>query len=149
MRSICQTEEAVFDMWPFSIFIHTRCNLYTDQHMSTQNSTELVGLGERLRRLQGERSQEFGALVGLTRSAVANYETERTTPKPSILNEISKNGNFGRLSASGRVRNEYELNTVVAGRGFLNECHDDDKLAMIHVLRLLTRKRSERSSNAS
>ena len=106
--------------------------------MSTQNSTELVGLGERLRRLRGERSQEeCGALVGLTRSAVANYETERTTPKPSILNEISrKMGISEDFLLSGRVRNEYELNTVVAGRGFLNECHEtDDELAIIHVLR--------------
>ncbi len=106
--------------------------------MSTRNSTDPSGLGERLRRLRGERSQEeFGALVGLTRSAVANYETERTTPKPSILKDISRKlGISEDFLLTGRVRNECELNMVVAGRGILNECHEtDDELAIIHVLR--------------
>lgn len=91
--------------------------------MSTPDSTDL---GERLRYLRGEQSQEqFAQQIGLTRAALANYETGRTKPKASILREISRKlGLSDEFLLSGKVRNEYELNLVVAGKGMLNECHE-------------------------
>lgn len=110
----------------------------SSQHkIETQESTEVQ---RRLRALRGERSQEeFAKLVGLTRSALANYENGRTLPKPSILRQISmKAGISDDFLVSGALRNEYELNLVVAGQGMLNECHESsDELAMVDALRAL------------
>ena len=59
--------------------------------MSTHNSTDKVELGERLRWLRGDESQTvFSERVGITRSALANYETGRTTPKISVLRKITQ-----------------------------------------------------------
>lgn len=109
---------------------------YTDQHIqAAQNSTDLPA---RLRSVRGERSQEeFARLVGLTRSAVAYYENGRTVPKPPVLRQISQRiGIADDYLLSGLIRNEYELNLVATGRGFLNECHETaDELAMVRALR--------------
>lgn len=106
--------------------------------MSTQHKAEDDGLRTRLRALRGERSQqEFARLVGLTRSALANYENGRTSPKPSVLRQIAlRAGVSDEFLLSGRVRNEYELNLAVTGRGFINECHEtEDELALVRALR--------------
>lgn len=106
--------------------------------MSTQHKAEEDGLRTRLRALRGERSQEeFARLVGLTRSALANYENGRTVPKPSVLRQISQRvGMPDDFLLSGQVRNEYELNRLVAGRGFINECHEtEDELTIVRALR--------------
>lgn len=103
--------------------------------MPAHNST---GLGARLRQLRGEKSQaEFAREVGLTRSALANYETERTTPKPSVLRKISaKVGISEDFLLDGIVRNEFELDRVVTGNGMTNACHETgDELAILRVLR--------------
>lgn len=48
-------------------------------------------VGQRLRHIRGDRTQqEFAELLGLTRSALANYETGRTKPKLSSLREIAE-----------------------------------------------------------
>lgn len=104
--------------------------------MSTQHSAD--DLRNRLRALRGELSQdEFARKVGLTRSALANYENGRTVPKPSILRQISSRAGISDdFLLSGQVRNEYELNLVVAGRGFLKECHEtEDELTVVRALR--------------
>ncbi len=103
--------------------------------MQTPPSTEL---GQRLKYLRGERSQEdFARKLGLTRSALANYETGRTKPKLSVLREISRKlGLSEDFLLSGQVRNEYELNLVATGKGKLNECHEtEDELAIVRILR--------------
>jgi transcriptional regulator with XRE-family HTH domain len=103
--------------------------------MSTQTSTDLA---QRIRQLRGEKSQaEFARFVGLTRSALANYETGRTTPKPSLLREISlKLGISEDFLLSGRVRNEYEFNYVATGKGFLNDSFESrDELSLLRVMR--------------
>lgn len=103
--------------------------------MSTQVSTNLA---ERLRVLRGERSQEeFAKLVGLTRAALANYETGRTTPKPSVLRAISeKLGLSDDFLKFGGFRNEYELNLIATGEGVPDRSYEtDDELAIIRALR--------------
>lgn len=58
--------------------------------MQGQASTE-ESLGRRIRSLRGDLSQEqFAKRVGLTRSALANYETNRTRPKRSTLSRIAE-----------------------------------------------------------
>lgn len=48
------------------------------------------GIGARIRALRGDESQEaFAKRVGLTRSALANYELERTRPKRAIIYRIA------------------------------------------------------------
>lgn len=55
--------------------------------MSTPSSTS--GIAARLRSLRGEESQaSFSRRVGLTRAALANYETGRTIPKKSVLRQV-------------------------------------------------------------
>jgi transcriptional regulator with XRE-family HTH domain len=106
--------------------------------VSSQHKEEEGQLRVRLRALRGERSQEeFARLVGLTRSALANYENGRTHPKPSILRQISQRAGLSdNFLLSGQVRNEYELNLVVTGQGFLNECHETgDELTIVRALR--------------
>lgn len=45
--------------------------------------------GRLLRRLRGEQSQRaFAARAGITRAALASYETGRVRPKPSLVREI-------------------------------------------------------------
>lgn len=109
--------------------------------MSSQHKELEAELPARLRALRGERSQEdFARVVGLTRSALANYENGRTVPKPSILRKISERaGVSDSFLLSGEVRNEYELNLVVTGRGFINECHETpDELTIVRALRAVS-----------
>ncbi|MDF0601081.1 helix-turn-helix domain-containing protein [Psychromarinibacter sp. C21-152] len=93
-----------------------------------------------MRHLRGESTQaEFAERLGLTRSALANYENGRTKPKPSLLREISRKlGISEDFLLSGQVRNEYELNLVVTGRGMLNESHTThDEEAILRLLRAI------------
>lgn len=106
--------------------------------MSTQHKADDEGLRTRLRALRGERSQQvFARIVGLTRSALANYENGRTSPKPSVLRQIAlRAGVSDDFLLSGQIRNEYELNLSVTGRGLINECHEtEDELAVVRALR--------------
>lgn len=103
--------------------------------MSTQNSTEL---GARIRSVRGDDSQEeFAKKVGISRAALANYETGRTLPKRSVLARISEVvGISNSYLLKGAVRNEYELNYVVTGKGMLNESGEtQDELSMLRVMR--------------
>lgn len=108
--------------------------------MSTQISTNGDSVGARLRHLRGESTQqEFADRLGLTRSALANYENGRTKPKPSLLREISRKlGISEDFLLSGQVRNEYELNRVVTGRGMLNESRSTQvEEAILRLLRAM------------
>ncbi|WP_367278467.1 helix-turn-helix domain-containing protein [uncultured Amaricoccus sp.] len=104
--------------------------------MSTRDST----IGERLRRVRGEESQEaFSRRVGITRSALANYETGRTQPKPSVLRQISQRLGIPESALlSGDAGSFRELasllgsNEDIAGLPGLTE----HERAIIRVLRL-------------
>lgn len=68
---------------------------------------------------------------------MANYENGRTSPKPSVLRQIAvRAGVSDDFLLSGQIRNEYELNLAVTGRGFLSECHEtEDELTVVRALR--------------
>lgn len=106
--------------------------------MSTPSGTKT--LGERIRRVRGEQSQEaFAKRVGLTRSALANYETGRTRPKPSVVRRISEASGLP-LSAltGGEVRDFSELAGALGIHdevGTLPGLTKDEK-AIVRVLRL-------------
>ncbi len=106
--------------------------------MSTPNSTNSVGA--RLRLLRGEESQEaFSRKVGITRSALANYETNRTVPKRSVLRQICQ-----RLGVSENALVDGEAQDIpdlLGALGIYNEVGTlpgltDDEKAIIRVLRI-------------
>ncbi|WP_165455705.1 helix-turn-helix domain-containing protein [Paracoccus subflavus] len=106
--------------------------------MSTQISTDSVAA--RLRALRGDESQEaFSRRVGITRSALANYETGRTKPKPAVLRQIcQKLGISEALLPQGRLSN---LGDLVAALGIHEEGGTlpgltEDEKAIIRILRL-------------
>lgn len=74
-------------------------------------------VAQRLRQLRGEATQEdFAEQLGISRSALANYETARTQPKPSQLRDFSRRlGISEDFLLSGTFRNEHELNRIVGG----------------------------------
>lgn len=105
--------------------------------MSTQSSTDIPA---RLRALRGEESQQsFSERIGITRSALANYETGRTTPKPSVLRSIcQKLGISESVLRSGEASTFDDLAGAVGAYrevGTLPGLTDDEK-AIIRVLRL-------------
>ena len=113
-------------------------NLYTKQYISTQIST--AGIPARLRALRGEESQQsFSERIGITRSALANYETGRTTPKPSVLRNIcQKLGISESVLKTGEVSAFDDLAGAVGTYrevGTLPGLADDEK-AIVRVLRL-------------
>ena len=113
-------------------------NLYTKQYISTQIST--AGIPARLRALRGEESQQsFSERIGITRSALANYETGRTTPKPSVLRNIcQKLGISESVLKTGEVSAFDDLAGAVGTYrevGTLPGLTDDEK-AIVRVLRL-------------
>jgi len=106
--------------------------------MSTQSSATPTDLGKRLRSLRGDLSQEeFAHKVGLSRSAVANYETGRTTPKPSVLRKISlAMGVEPKLLSDGLITDPSDL---FAALGLPRDGSDQltkDEWAIIQVLRI-------------
>ena len=118
--------------------------------MSTQNDTDR--LGARLRSLRGEESQEaFSRRVGITRSALANYETGRTRPKPSVLRQIcQKVGVSEKVLLTGEVTEFDELAAALGAykeAGTLPGLTADEK-AIIRVLRLCTTRTSLAVVNA-
>ncbi len=62
-----------------------------DAQASTQNSKKPETVSRRLRFLRGKETQEaFSKRVGISRSALANYETGRSVPNSFVLNQISE-----------------------------------------------------------
>lgn len=76
-------------------------------------------------------------MAGLTRAALANYETGRTKPKARILKEIANRlGLSPDFLMDGQIRHEHDLNILMTGKRVLSECHEtDDELAMVSALR--------------
>lgn len=104
--------------------------------MSTQDQKRELGV--RLRQLRGDQSQEeFAQEIGLTRSALANYETGRTMPKRAVIKEISRRlGMSDDYLISGQVRNEFELNRALTGHHLLSRHEESrDELAVVEAMR--------------
>lgn len=106
--------------------------------MSTPISTD--GIAARIRLLRGEESQAaFSQKVGLTRAALANYETGRTTPKRSVLRRICQR--LG-ISESALIQGEaQDMTDLLGSLGIYDEVATlpgltDDEKAIIRVLRI-------------
>lgn len=106
--------------------------------MSTPSSTD--GIAARLRRLRGEESQDaFSRKIGLTRSALANYETGRTAPKRSILRKICQR--LG-ISESALIDSEaHDYTDLLGAMGVYKEAGTlpgltNDEKAFVRLLRL-------------
>lgn len=106
--------------------------------MSTPNSTD--DIAARLRLLRGEESQDaFSRKVGLTRSALANYETGRTVPKRSVLRQICQR--LG-ISESALIEGKaQDITDLLGSLGIYDEVATlpgltDDEKAIIRVLRI-------------
>lgn len=83
-----------------------------------QNVYDASSVGKRIRFLRGDLSQAaFAERVGVSRAALANYETGRTAPKASIIEAISEaSGVSTEFLASGKV-NDVEQLAVSLGMG--------------------------------
>lgn len=93
-------------------------------------------VGRRIRFLRGTLSQEeFAAKVGISRAALANYETGRTIPKQKIIDKISEAFEVSpKFLASGEVESVEEF-AVSLGLGS-NQADEltPDEWAVIRVL---------------
>lgn len=107
--------------------------------MTAQNA-EKDDLPKRIRALRADESQSaFAKRAGITRSALANYETGRTKPKRSVLAQIADAAGVDvNAVASGDVD---AIDDLVAILGVPHERRDDllgltgDERAIIRVLR--------------
>jgi len=72
----------------------------------TQNVYDGGMLGRRIKFLRGELSQsEFAKKVGVSRAALANYETGRTIPAPEVIEAICDvSGVTSAFLSSGKAR---------------------------------------------
>lgn len=93
-------------------------------------------VGRRIRFLRGTLSQEeFAAKVGISRPALANYETGRTIPKQKIIDKISEVFEVSsKFLTSGEVQSPEEF-AVSLGLGS-NKADEltPDEWAVIRVL---------------
>lgn len=106
--------------------------------MTTQNSTEENSIGRRLRLLRGDLTQEeFSQQIGITRSALANYETGRTKPKQKTLRDICKlTGVSETYFIDGTVKDVSELARVFGVGSQEPTGITDDEAAIVRVLRI-------------
>lgn len=96
------------------------------------------GIGARIRSLRGDESQEaFAKRAGITRSALANYELNRTRPKRSVLEKIARAGGVSWVALSeGNASDLEELLTMLGGKGTSTEAElSPQERAIVRVLR--------------
>lgn len=121
--------------------------------MSAQphNSKE-GGIGARIRSLRGDESQEsFAKRAGITRSALANYELNRTRPKRHILEKIANAGGVSWLALSdGTASDLDELLTMLGGKSGTNKETEltPQERAIIRILRACDEKTALQVANA-
>lgn len=107
--------------------------------MEAQSAHGRDTVGRRIRFLRGSMSQaEFAEKAGVSRSAIANYETGRTNPGRDVLTKIAHAFEVSpELLISGDVRDVEEL---TAALGFGPDTEDSltaDEWAIVRILRLM------------
>ena len=108
--------------------------------MSTQRVTK-YGIARRIRFLRGESTQEeFSRRVGITRSALANYESNRSTPNDFVLGQIASRCDIpasffddADLTPNRDWNTASFLGRVIEGRPDWT----DDELSFVRLLRLV------------
>lgn len=97
------------------------------------------GIGARIRAARGDESQEaFAKRVGITRSALANYELERTRPKREIILRIAEAAGVAPTAiVEGTVADLDELLTMLGGKSATKREADltPDERALVRLLR--------------
>lgn len=101
-----------------------------------QSAHDLRGVGQRIRFLRGALSQAaFAAKVGVTRSALANYETGRTSPGPEVVKSIAGACGVGpSFLTDGTVQSVEEFATSLGITYGASGSFSDDELAFLRVL---------------
>ena len=110
----------------------------------------LKAIGERIRSARGERTQEeFADAIGVSRSALTNYEAGRRLPNDLILKKIAEVSGvgepallFGRTVTAFEVYrqrvNEAAMEAAQKRPGFIPRFMiSDDEYALIALLRLM------------
>lgn len=103
----------------------------------TQN-VSAVALGKRIKLLRGDKSQEeFAKTLGISRAALANYETGRTVPNPKIRHNIEALAGVSEgYLTHGVVESFTELTSALGfGTGDL-EGLTPDEWALVRITRL-------------
>jgi transcriptional regulator with XRE-family HTH domain len=113
-------------------------NLHKINTYYTQNSTKEEGVGKRLRLLRGDLTQdEFSQQIGISRSALANYETGRTKPKQKTLRQICKSvGVSETFFIDGTVSDISELARVFGIDSDQPSGITDDEVAIVRIMRI-------------
>ncbi|WP_267139106.1 helix-turn-helix domain-containing protein [Anianabacter salinae] len=96
-------------------------------------------MGRRIRALRGNRTQaDFAELVGVTRSALANYETGRTVPSRFVVMKMaSALGVAPSAISAGQTDSFEELALILGAKSAINGMNDltNDEKAVIRCLR--------------
>lgn len=100
---------------------------------------DVKAVGRRIRALRGNRTQaDFAELLGVTRSALANYETGRTVPSRfTVLKMASALGVSPSAIATGHTESFEELALMLGAKGAVSGVNDltGDEKAIIRGLR--------------
>lgn len=103
------------------------------QRKSSEERVQARAIGRRLRTLRGDMSQQdFAESLGVSRSALANYELGRSTPPHDFISKVE--ARFGTaLGAPPELADfEDELRKLVGDGSELTK----DELALVRIMRL-------------
>jgi transcriptional regulator with XRE-family HTH domain len=103
-----------------------------------QKAHDGVAIGRRIRFLRGDLSQTvFAEKVGVSRAALANYETGRTIPNREVIRKISEHYDItDDFISSGAVENVSELAIAIGMGPHTEDAPTPDEWAIVRVLRL-------------
>ena len=108
--------------------------------MSRREKGALTPVAKRIRFLRGDETQAvFAQRIGISRSALANYETGRSTPDSFTLSRIAKNCD---ISEDYFTSNYNPLDSMPTAAGVLGIAVEgvpdwtDDEAAVVRMLRI-------------
>lgn len=106
--------------------------------MKAQNVYDRSVVAKRLRFLRGSMTQtEFAKKVGISRSALANYETGRTIPNRDTLIKIANAFEISNdFFTSGEVKDIAELATIFGFGPNSTDSLTEHEWAVVRVLRI-------------
>ena len=111
--------------------------------MSRRDSQTLQSVARRIRFLRGEETQkEFAKRAGISRSALANYETGRSQPDDFTLSKIAKNLDISEDYFASRYdplpSNDGELSQAALLGGIIEgiPAWTEDEATLVRILRL-------------
>lgn len=106
------------------------------QRKSSEDTFAARLFGQRLRSLRKGASQtEFAEKLGLTRSALANYELGRSLPKPDVLRRIAERLGISLQELTGPAQIEDLKHSARLMRGGSDK-PSPDEWALLRMLRL-------------